>query len=353
MTPWRARFTVVMAGERLSRVEQGVEILDPVAGDPRFASVGEAPVAWADGDVLTIAVRRSGQAPYLMGTVDELMRPAGHGCWALRLRVCGLDRACIEYGVPGEASGSPEPPAVWQGPRARRPASLRWDWIEPLESHVVGRSKVAAVHPVRFWSPPDPEALLVCADGDGLEGWAGLVAASGEPVALVGIEDGGLVWEPGTDVAEYDAQRDPRARAYLPDVDPAYFSAHMKYVVEEVLPWADECLGRRLPRLVFGVSNGAAWAASLAAEHPDLVAGVLAFSLGVLPREAVPAGAPAHALVAGRLEPGFHRDTTTYARKLRRVGVPVRLRTPMRGHDYTMWRDEFVPALRWALHATA
>jgi enterochelin esterase-like enzyme len=127
----------------------------------------------------------------------------------------------------------------------------------------------------------------------------------------------------------------------------------MKYVVEDVLPWADECLGRRLPRLVFGVSNGAAWAASLGAEHPDLVVGVLAFSLGVLPCEAVPVGAPAHALVAGRLEPGFCRDTTTYARKLRGVGVPVRLRTPMRGHDYTMWRDEFVPALRRALHATA
>jgi hypothetical protein len=58
-------------------------------------------------------------------------------------------------------------------------------------------------------------------------------------------------------------------------------------------------------------------------------------------------------LVAGRLEPGFHGTTTRYAWKLRARGVPVRLRRPLRGHDHTMWEDELVPALRWALERLA
>lgn len=29
--------------------------------------------------------------------------------------------------------------------------------------------------------------------------------------------------------------------------------------------------------------------------------------------------------------------------------VPVRLRRPVRGHDHTMWRDELIPSLHWAL----
>jgi hypothetical protein len=332
-----------------------LEVLDPDVGDPELALVGDRPVAWAHGEVLTIAVRRPGDAPLLLGTVTERMRPAGDGCWAVRLRVPGLERACIEYGVLTEDAAHHEASMVWQGSRARRPPSPVWTAIGPLERHVVGGSELAAVHPVRFWSPPDPAALLVCADGDGLEAWAGLVAASGEPVALVGIESAGLSWRP-QDLedgghARYDPSADPRARAYLPRVDPAYFAQHMGYVVRTVLPWADERLGRTLPRLAYGASNGAAWAAALGALHPDLVVGVLAFSLGERPPWPMRRDGPVHALVAGRLEPGFHRDTTSYARRLRRRGARVRLRTPLRGHDFTMWADELLPALRWALRA--
>jgi hypothetical protein len=331
-----------------------IEVLDPDVGDPQLALLGDSPAAWARGEILTIAVRRPGKAPFLFGTVTARMRPAGDGSWALRLRVPGLERACIEYGVPADDPADQELPRVWRGPRARRPPTPAWTTIEPLEPHVVGTSRLAAVHPVRFWRPPEPTALLVCADGDGLEAWAGLVAASGEPVALVGIASAGLSWQPGDDDqghAGYDPRADPRARAYLPSVDPGYFAEHMEYVVRDVLPWADERLGRTLPRLAFGASNGAAWAAALGALHPELVAGVLAFSLGEAPPWPVSRDGPVHALVAGRLEGSFHRHTTSYARKLRRRGVRVRLRAPMRGHDHTMWTDELLPAVRWALRA--
>jgi enterochelin esterase-like enzyme len=122
----------------------------------------------------------------------------------------------------------------------------------------------------------------------------------------------------------------------------------MEHVFGSVLPWAEQRLGR-LPRVAFGVSNGAVWAAAAGALHPRELAGVVAFSLGVSPPLRLGRRPPPHALAAGTLEPGFSRATTAYAWTLRARGVRVRLRRPVRGHDHTMWEDELVPALRWLL----
>jgi enterochelin esterase-like enzyme len=328
----------------VGRPHSPIEILDPDLGDPRLAAVGAEPVAWADDGVLTVAVRRTGEAPLLTGTVYERMRPAGEGCWALRLRVPRLARACVEYGVVDptlDYSGV----EVWRGPNAG-PAAARVE-VAVSEPEAIADSELAAAHLVRIWTPGDPRALLVCADGEGLAAWAGVIAASGEQVALVGIESAGLSYRLGEEYV-YDRKSDPRARAYLPDVDPPYFAAHMNYVLETVVPWAEEQLGR-LPRIAFGVSNGAVWAAAAGALHPHEFSGVMAFSLGAEPPRPARRHGPVHALVAGQLEPGFHRTTTLYAWKLRTRGVRVRLRRPVRGHDHSMWQDELLPALRWAL----
>jgi pimeloyl-ACP methyl ester carboxylesterase len=219
-----------------------------------------------------------------------------------------------------------------------------------LEPVVLGSGEIAEAHPVRFWARPDPQAVLVCADCEGLDAWASVVAGAEERVALVGIANGGITHRLGEEYV-YDRHSDRRARAYLYDVDPPYFARHMRYVTETVLPWAEATLGP-LPKFVFGVSNGAAWAAQAAARHPERFAGALIFSMGAEPRRIPGSGLPPHALVAGQLEPGFHRVTAQYALRLRDRGVPVRLRRPVRGHDHDMWTDELVPALRWILHKT-
>ena len=327
------------------RLRTPLAVLEPDLEDPRLADVGEHPTAWADGDTLTIAVRRPGEAPLLVGTVYERLRPAGDACWALRLRVPELDRACIEYGVLDPVWPSPREVQVWRGRDAAGGVSRADVDVEgPLP---LGDSEIAAAHPVRFWSPPAPKAVVVCADGEGLAGWAGILAAAGERVALVGIHSAGVSIGPGEEHA-YEISADPRARAYLRHVDEAYFAAHMEYVLETVLPWAEQRVGR-LPRVAFGVSNGAAFAAALGALRPPQVAGVLAFSLGDTPRRPPPWRGPAHALVAGRLEPDFDRTTRRYALRLHTRAVPVRLRRPLRGHDHSMWEDELLPALRWVL----
>jgi enterochelin esterase-like enzyme len=215
----------------------------------------------------------------------------------------------------------------------------------PLERAVLGDDVVARTHPVQLWRPDAPAALIVATDGEGAAGWARRLDAAATqgalpPLALVGIDSAGLRADRD---APYDPAGDPRARAYLPHVDPPYFRRHLDYVFETVLPWA----GVAAPLLLFGCSNGAAWAAAAGVERRAEVAGVAAFSLGVAPRARW--GAPPHALVSGRREPGFDRETTRYAGALRRRGVPVRARRPDRGHDHAMWEDEFVPAVAWLL----
>jgi len=321
-----------------------VEVLDPVA-DARLDAVGAAPAVWQDGDVLTIAVRRDGEAPYLGGTVHERLRPAGAGVWALRLHVPELRRACIEYGL-GETL-----PEVWRGADADDPAAPEHRPLD-VPAEVIGRSELAERHRVRFSSTREPQALLVCADGEGIGAWAALTEAGGIAAAFVGIESAGLSWSRGDEIGAYEPRRDPRAQAYLPTLDPPYFDAHLAYVVEEVLPWADARLGASVPRVAFGVSNGAAFAAAAAARRPELFAAVIAFSLAEAPRR-LRRPLPPHALVAGRLEPAFHAATTRFAARLRRRGADVRLRTPVRGHDWSMWRDEFLPALAWLLERTS
>ena len=337
----------------------GVTLLDPDPGDPRLAGVGAEPQAWSEGDVLTIAVRRPGEAPpALMGTVNVTLRAVAPNLWAIALRVRGLQRACLQYRLtPGEGELPLHGGAlhVWRGTRAGPPAPLSAvSRAPPARRHVIDDSPIARRHPVWLWSPPDhePRGLVLCADGAGLPHYAPVVEAAIDdgrlpPLALVGIDSDGRRMNPSE---AYDATADPRARAYLHDVDPPAFDEHPRYALGRVLPWAQERLGQRPERerrVIFGCSNGAAWAAALAALHPQAFGAALVFSLGVRPLQA-PRGrdAPRHALVAGRLEPGFDGETRRYALALRRRQVPVRLRRPLRGHDSGMWVDELWGRLR-------
>ena len=57
---------------------------------------------------------------------------------------------------------------------------------------------------------------------------------------------------------------------------------------------------------------------------------------------------PRHCLLAGTLEPGFHRATRAWARLLRERGVEVDERERVCGHDPLMWQEELPGAIAWA-----
>jgi hypothetical protein len=103
-----------------------LEVLGMDGLDPRLAGVGDEPTAWSDGETLTIAVRRrSERAPELVGSHRAPLVSAGGGVWGVRLRVRGLDRACIEYGVlDADSDRLPVRLRTWRGARAPDPVPV-------------------------------------------------------------------------------------------------------------------------------------------------------------------------------------------------------------------------------------
>jgi enterochelin esterase-like enzyme len=110
-------------------------------------------------------------------------------------------------------------------------------------------------------------------------------------------------------------EEDTRAREYLPGLDPLLLEAHSRFLLEELSEWAQRELGvsgDRERRAMGGFSNGAVLASALGCRHPDRFGSVIAFSLGLLPP--LPRGVrpSRHYLLAGTLEPGFHRSTRAW-----------------------------------------
>jgi pimeloyl-ACP methyl ester carboxylesterase len=154
-----------------------------------------------------------------------------------------------------------------------------------------------------------------------------------------------------------DIDGDRRAQEYLWGRHPERFEAHRRYFAEEVPAWAEDEFGATDSRAgcaVFGVSNGASFAATMGVEHPDRFGAVIAFSLGwPTPAPVWSAGeTPRYYLCAGTLEEGFLQGTERFADRACSAGAEVVHHTRVSGHDVAMWDAELPGALEWAFGAT-
>ena len=133
---------------------------------------------------------------------------------------------------------------------------------------------IGEVRKVRVYLPPghDPKKsypVVYAADsfdGVNIKNVEPLIT-SGQipPIIIVGLKHGP---DPGM-----------RQREYMPQASPADFNAHEKWVVEEVLPWAEKEFGAskdRRERVTYGSSNSGPWAVTMASRHPDLFGNVYA-----------------------------------------------------------------------------
>jgi enterochelin esterase-like enzyme len=117
----------------------------------------------------------------------------------------------------------------------------------------------------------------------------------------------------------------------------------MQFFIEEVVPWASREYGfssAREDRAVLGFSSGAAFAAAVAVQHPDVFANSLPFSVGTTEFPARPIGAlPRFHLIAGELEPDFVARTRALREFLAKWGADATLDVYMSGHDPLMWQS--------------
>ena len=324
--------------------------------------------AFGDGEQLTFAYRGQAEGVQLGGGIQgPLSRLAGTDLWVLTVRVPRLDEAMVSYFfipvTPGTRPRGHFTAQHWRGPRAQAFA----DTAAALQGRMV-RDSIHSRHlgqwrGLTVYAPParagEPLAGVVFLGDGGAADALGrvidpLIAAGRLPrVLLVGMHS--------------DTTRGPRpeddgrAAEYLMgylDGDPR-FLAHERFVLEEVVPWAEAAYD--LPagaarRAVFGFSNSAAFAVHMGLRHPDRFGRVLAFSpagaRAAQPEGATAEGAAAFYLLGGTLEAAFHRKALAWAELFRGMGIRYTVRESVAGHDWAMWQAYFPDALAWAFGGT-
>jgi enterochelin esterase-like enzyme len=321
---------------------------------------GEPLTTWAEGEILHVLWRGQAEEVQLAAGVQPRMWPVdgADGLWEASLRIRRLDEAVIKIAVAPRQAGNDQGVRVtdtvtWHGPRA--PAELRRaeTLAGTLEEHTLDSAALRAPRGVTVYRPPGTERLLpgcVLADGGSVPGFAAvlepaILAGSVAPVVLVGVHnavDPARMWP------------DRRTQEYVPGTDRRRFDAHLRFVTDEVIPWAADRFGVREKAswVAAGFSNGGAWAIGAAQRQPDAFRAVAAFSAGVPPRRIsgqARAARVRHYLAAGTLETGFRRATTQWAERLHRAGLPYQHQEWVGGHDSYWWQQQLPGALCWLL----
>lgn len=339
--------------------------------------LGEAPVepaglaVWAEDDILEVLWRGQADEVWIAGGAQSRLWPVAgtDDLWEASLRIRRLAEAVITVWVrPMRAGddrfGPMRDSRVWRGPRSPADIPDRMPPGQPgpalrgtVEEHTLESAALGEPRHVTVYRPPGEAgagaggALPGCILADGQSTWsfarileAAIEAGTVPPVLLVGVHHG---------VSKAESRTDRRAQEYLPHVSHKRFGAHLRFVADEVIPWASERFGPVEGSWVAsGFSNGACWAVNAAQRRPDVFGAVAAFSGGMLPKRisgAARAAGVGHYLAAGTLERGFRRATGEWAERLRRAGLPCRHEEWVGGHDNLWWERQLPVGLGFLL----
>ncbi|WP_420126028.1 alpha/beta hydrolase [Longimicrobium sp.] len=322
-----------------------------------------------DGGELTFAYRGEARGVELGGGIQgPLSRLVGTDLWVLTVRVPRLDEAMVSYFFIPNTGGDPRGrrfvPQRWTGPLAPPLPDTSAALAGRIIRDSIRSRHLGAWRGVTVYVPPAvgtrPVAGVVFM-GDGAAADAmgkaidPLIAAGRLPrVLLVGMH--------ADTVRGPRPEDDGRAAEYLTgflDGD-TRFLAHERFVVDEVLPWAEAAYDvprEAARRAVFGFSNSAAFALQMGLRHPGRFGRVLAFSPAgadaAVESATTPERAAAFYLLGGILEPAFHQKAVAWAEVFRPLGIRHVLREPVAGHDWAMWQTYFPDALAWAFGGEA
>ena len=312
-----------------------------------------------DHEVLTFTHRSASTAVQLIGTIQEpLSHIDGTDIWIVRLRRPSWSEAFLSYSIieDGKAVGGNRYFRGSQAPvLALEAASLRGKIREEtIHSSLLGEDRDVTVY-----LPPTRSrglSMLLMADGQSCRDFARvaeplILAGKVRPFAIVGVHAATSVQPSGSD----DPSKNRRAQEYLPLLDPVIAKRYMRFVTEEVLPWATQrfhLANERGDRAVVGFSNGGAFALNAAIAHGELFADVLPFSPswdgsnldGSEPNR--PTILPRFHFAAGKLEPGSETTATRANSRMRAWGASSEIRVYDSGHEMFMWKRalaDFLP----------
>ena len=309
--------------------------------------VVKMPGVHVSGDTLTFAVSAPGANEVrITGGIElPLDRVGDSDIFAASIRVPKIHRAVIGYRIFTDSTKGSPPRFEFRGDstgcrplRARQlRGSLRFDTLfaQPLGERRELISYLPAVKPAngRYDVVYVPDGGLVKQLAPLLDTLIAMHRL--RPIALVGVR----------------ASQQFRANEYVWGFknDSARFAAHEKFFVEHVINWAEKTLSvsnQRVGRMIWGASNGGAFAVAMGLRHPNLFSHVFAASpvFELLPI-AVRSPLPVFHIAAGTFE-GTSRDRAIgLAAVLGDQGARSFLDEFTGGHDEVQWLEWVVRVL--------
>jgi len=320
--------------------------------------LGSRPIAISrDGDILTIVARSHAGPARICCSLQATLGAIGPDLYGNRFLLQGLDSGILRLMLSSIEGSRLE----YRGPHAPIQPARAKDLAGSLKERTVWSAHLREARKVTIYLPPSHSAgrsypLLVLADGQWLRSYAKfldpLILAGQLPgLVMVGVHSGSAAVIGG---APPDLPRDLRGLEYLPEEAPERFAAHLRFVADEIVPMAVAELSAdpaAAGRIVFGASNGGAFAVNAALRRPDIFGAAIALSFGrrpVVEQTAPPNGARFY-LSAGLYEPAFRFSTIWSADALRSAGYVVWHEEAPGGHDQSVWEPQLVAFLQAAL----
>jgi len=279
-----------------------------------------------------------------------MARVAGTDIWILQLKRASWDEAFLSYSITEDGNSVPAKFEYFRGARApmmpTEATGLKGQLRqETLHSKILGEDRKVTVY-----LPPvqrrGPLAMLLMADGQACREFAVvaepmILAGTVRPFAIVGVHAATALPS-----ASYDPTKDRRSREYLPIVDPTTATRHLRFVIQEVLPWATRRFhlsSKREDDALIGFSNGAAFVVYAALTHGELFAHALPFSANYdgsdqqVDRKRR-LDLPYFHFAAGRLERPFETMSMHAHAHVQELGGRTEIRIYDSGHDMLMWK---------------
>ncbi|RYG39642.1 esterase family protein [bacterium] len=273
--------------------------------------------------------------------------------WVAQATMKDWDRVFFTYTL--KQDGKTTRP-VYYGSRAPRAPKSAEGLLGSLQTTAFPSKELGESREITVYLPPGGGTKLnavYMADGQSCEAFAKvleplILAKRVAPTAIVGLFHGLYKG----DGAKYDFAQDFRAREYLKIADPERFESHLRFVTEEVIPWAEPKFGLAsgaAHRALFGFSNGGAFALVASAERPEIFGSVLPYSIAVYDRDELRKTVegkrlPRYWLAAGTLE-SFVQATGEAETILKGGHARVQFDRYVAGHDSALWQMAFAQAL--------
>ena len=337
---WQSPFTAVKRPTNYAQFESRL--------GPDGAGVFE------QGDVLTFLCRGKQNILQLPDWIRiPFTRDEDDDVWVAQASMKGWDQSFFSYRLTMGGKVGEQRFYARHSPRAPRSASHLKGMLETIPFH---SKELGETRNVTVYLPPHAGSglnAIYMADGQSCADFAKLLeplilAKKVAPTAIIGLFHGEYKGTFKRDFSDYDMEKDFRAREYLKSADPDRFESHLRFVVNEVVPWAEGKYGLTAGaghRAVFGFSNGGAFALIAGCERPDVFGAAMPFSVAAFSREELRLAIAGKAMpqiwfAAGTLEV-FLRNTEESAKIVGDAHAVVHVDSYVSGHDTAMWELAF------------